>query len=346
MILTARDRFFGQTRKPWTSLNVQKIVEELTLNGYHVEVYDFHEVVNGNIQMENKTILYAFSQKENYRQYIKDLMFHLNKTNEIIPSYDLLMCHENKGYQEIYNKEIDLKSLWGLYYTSSEELDVQSFNYPVVLKTTSGNNGKGVFLIRDADHMENVTQRLRKRIGWGKHLDLLRRKHIRNKTFPEYPGFSNEQDYIEYKEYIKVEQNFVIQEFVPDLSYDHRVLIAFDRYYVMKRKIKDGDFRASGSKKFVFNAVPDKELLEYSRSVYEKFDSPFLSIDVLFDGKNYFLAEYQALHFGMAVQAKSKGFFVRNDAGEWSYKKEKPNQEKVFAETLTSYLNEKYFSDK
>ena len=345
IILTARDRFFGQTRKPWTSLDVNKIAKELNNKGFGVEMYDFHEVVNEDLNLEHKIILYAFSQKENYRQYIKDIMFHLSKKNEIIPSYDLLMCHENKGYQEIYNKETGLNSLWGLYFTSAEELDFQAFAYPVVLKTTSGSNGKGVFLIQDALQMKNVTRRLQKRIGMGKKLDLLRRKYARHKTFPEYPEFSDEQDYIEYKEYIKAEENFVIQEFVPDLKYDHRVLIACDRYYVMKREIKDGDFRASGSKMFVFNVEPDTELLEFSRSVYEKFDSPFLSIDVLFDGKNYFLAEYQALHFGMAVQAQSKGFFKRNEAGEWIFKKEKPNLEKVFAKTLLCYLNEKYFSE-
>ncbi|MBW6499586.1 MAG: hypothetical protein K0B09_14450, partial [Bacteroidales bacterium] len=66
VILTSRNRFFGQTRKPWSSLDVGKIAAVLSANGYQVQVYDFHEVVNRPVMIKDKLVFYAFSQKENY----------------------------------------------------------------------------------------------------------------------------------------------------------------------------------------------------------------------------------------------------------------------------------------
>jgi hypothetical protein len=67
----------------------------------------------------------------------------------------------------------------------------------------------------------------------------------------------------------------------------------------MKRSVKKGDFRASGTKKFCFSKTPDHALLEYARSVYRMFDNPIpLDSDILFNGTQYFVGEFQALHFG------------------------------------------------
>jgi len=338
VIFTSRNRFFGQTRKPWSSLDVEKIVAVLQLNDFKVQVYDFHELVNRPVEIKDKLVFYAFSQKDNYRQYIRDVMYHLSKHNKIIPSYDLLKCHENKGYQELFKREIGLQSLQAGYYTSYREVDIDRLEFPVVLKTIQGTNGKGVFLLRNKADFFKVVKKLSHPLGLFTHLDLLRRKYFRKKKFSEYPDFSDRRDYEEYREYLRVEEDFVLQQYVPNLDFDYRVLVACGRYYVMKRSVKNGDFRASGSKLFNFSKVPDQGLLNYARSVYEKFDTPFLSLDVMFDGKNYFLGEFQALHFGMSVMAKSEGFFGHLGESEWAFVEEKPDLEKIFGKTLVSYL--------
>jgi hypothetical protein len=340
VLLTCRNKFFGQTRKPWSSLNVDRIAGFLKEYGFNVEVMEYHKVLNDNLAPENKTIFYAFSQKDNYREYIGDIMYYLSKKNTIIPSYDLLKCHENKGYQEIYKKEIGLKSLDARYFTSFDEIDPFSLTFPVVFKTTQGTNGKGVFLARNMKDFLSLLKNVRQKTGFFKKIDLLRRKYFRKKKFIDYPGYSDKQDYLEYIEYIRKEQNFVLQEYVADLNYDMRVLIADNRYYVMKRQVRKGDFRASGTKLFSFTEQPDPSLLSYARSIQNKINSPFLSIDVLFNGREYYLAEYQALHFGMSVVSKSSGYFTETE-GEWKFIEEKPDMEKLFADTFVSYLQRK-----
>ena len=339
VILTARNRFFGQTRKPWSSIDVGKVAALFEQEGHQVEVYDFHQVFNENLNIENKTILYAFSQKENYREYIRDIMYHLSKKNRIIPDYDLLKCHENKGYQEIYKREIGLNGLLANYYTSHKEIDTQKVSFPLVLKTTRGSNGKGVYLITGNDQLKKVLKKLKNTFDIFTHIDLFRRRYFRKKKFKDYPNYSDLVDYYEYKEYLVHEMNFVLQQFVPNLDFDYRVLVAHDRYYVMKRDVKIGDFRASGSKIFSFDQEPDVGLLDFSSAIYEKFDAPFLSIDVLYNGTDYYMVEYQALHFGTSVVAKSKGFFTKT-SGSWVFIKEKPVLESIFASTYHKYLQE------
>lgn len=339
IFITSRNRFFGQTRKPWTSLKTDRIIALIQEQGYLVKQYDFHDIINQEEIIRDKVIIYAFSQKKHYLEYIKDIVYHLSKYNKVIPSYELLLCHENKGYQEILKKEKGLNELKGAYYTSVREIDFSDITFPVILKTTEGSNGTGVYLIQNKEQLKKTRKELQKKFSLPTKLDLFRRKYFRRKKFKDYPDFSNRQDYYEYKEHITQETNFILQEFIPDLSYDYRVLIAFDRYYVSRRDTKPGDFRASGSKLHNPLHEPNDKLLNYARTIYGHFDSPFLSIDVVFDGKNYYMIEFQALHFGQNVIIKTEGYFRKQDTKNWEFIKEKPDLEKIFAVTYVSYLN-------
>lgn len=339
VILTGRYNFFGQTRKPWSSLNIDRIFEILQHHGYAVEKYEFQEVVNKQVEIRDKTVFYTFSHQEHYRQYIGDVLYFLSASNKIIPSYELFKCHENKGFQELYKRAVGLNGLKSNYFSFYEDVDFANLNYPVVLKTVKGSNGKGVFLIRNKKDFLEKAKKLLKGQSLAAKVDLFRRKYFRKKKFKEYPDFSDRKDYVEYREYIKIEENFVLQEFVPGLSFDYRVLIAFDRFYVTQRSVNKGDFRASGTKRFGFSKTPDPGLLNYAKAVYDRFDTPFLSIDVLYDGKEYYLAEYQALHFGVNVIVKSEGYFQSDENGQWLFVEDKPVLEDIFSRTLMAYLD-------
>ncbi len=337
-IITCKNNFLGQTRRPWTSIKTGRFVDILEEKGCNIEVSDFHEAINRDKILKNKTIFYSFSQKGYYRQYIKDIIFYLSKYNRVIPSYDLLMCHENKGYQQLYEKNIGINGLHMGYYTSLDEIDYSKLDFPFVLKKIEGTNGEEVYLIKNIADLRNIKKELVNKYTIADKIDLIRRKYLRNKKFKEYPDFSNKQDYFEYKDYIKQETNFILQKFIPNLSFDYRVLIAYDRYYVMRRDVNIGDFRASGTKKFGFNNEVNEPLLNYAKSIYEKFNAPFLSIDVVYNGGEYFLIEFQALHFGISVIMKSSGFFYFENNENWVFIKEKPDIEKIFANTISSYL--------
>ncbi|MCP5060905.1 MAG: hypothetical protein GY936_00365 [Ignavibacteriae bacterium] len=341
VIVTDNNNFFGQTRRPWVSMDVTRIIELLVKRNIEVKKYAVHELINNPAKVQDSLIFYSFNQKLNRRNYINDLIHHYSSGNNVlIPSYDLLKCHENKGFQELFKMKLNIDSLNAYYLSSFKEVPSYDIKYPVVLKSVDGSNGKGVFLANNKEELITKIKKLEK-TRLVRHIDLFRRKHFRSKKFKDYPNYSNRRDYEQYQDYIIREENFVLQEFVPDLSCDYRVLIMHNKYFVTKRETRDNDFRASGAKKFRFNFKVEDSLLNYAKEVYSKFDTPFLSIDIVIHNKNHYLLEFQALHFGINVLVKSNGYFTK-DKEDWTFVESENIIENEMAYGLAEYINENY----
>lgn len=341
IILHGKNKFFGQTRKPWVSMDLERMINSLEEQGYNVENYEYQEIINKNIEIKDSIVFYSFSQRENVRAYIKDIIHHLsNYNNLIVPSYDFLLCHENKGYQELLKKRLGITSLDCIYFSDKDEIDKTKINFPVVLKKIDGSNGKNVYLVNDQEELNKKLKYFEHTANL-KKFDLFRRKYLRKKkSYKEYPNYSNKRDYEEYKDYIIQRDNFVLQEFIPNLEYDFRVLVIHDKYFVTRRFVKEGDFRASGAKKFDFSFEVDLSLLNYSKEIYNKFDTPFLSMDICKSGDKYYLIEYQAIHFGLNVVVKSNGYYL-NKAEQWKFIENNNIIEDEMVYGLSKYLERK-----
>jgi glutathione synthase/RimK-type ligase-like ATP-grasp enzyme len=339
LILTDDNGFFGQTRKPWVSLDSGRMADLLREAGYSVDVRTFDAVVNGNASVENAAIFYAFSQKPNVRRYIGDLMAFLdNGTNRLIPSRELLFCHENKGYQEFYKRRRGIVSLPSWYFSRPEQTEGVDLPFPLVLKDVCGSNGKAVYLAEDRPRLRRLLKKHFSRYSFPVRLDLFRRRYLRKKKqYAEYPDYTNEADMQQYRPYIRQDKNFILQAYVPDLSSDYRVLAVQDRYFVMRRKNRTNDFRASGSKKFEFHFDLDTALLDFARDVYTRCDTPFLSMDLCESRGRFYLIEFQALHFGTSVIKKNHGYWTRSEK-TWSFVEVQSEIEDTMVYGLVTYL--------
>ncbi len=320
LLLTDKNNFFGQTRKPWVSIDTQKFISNLSSYGINCRLSTFPLVATGMEIPSNEIIFYHFSQKWNLRQYLKNVADILNQlNNKLIPSIDLLRSHENKGYQELLKKVRNVNSPKGYYISCVDDVLSIDLQFPLVVKTIDGSNGKGVFLCNNIQEIYKSLKEYRG-IKLNEKLDLLRRRYFRRKkNYPEYPDYDNYKDYIEYKEYIKRDIRFVVQEFIPGQKFDYRVLAIYDRYYVIKRHNREGDFRASGAKKFDIDFEIDENLLYSAEQFKNAFpDTPYLSMGIIFDNrdKTYKLLEFQALHFGINVIVKNDGYFIKKN-GCW-----------------------------
>lgn len=339
VVLTDEGGFFGQTRKPWVSMDIGRVCSHVEAEGVTVGRFTFRDVGTRAVDIHDSAVFYAFSQKENTRRYIQDIVLHLSHgSNLLIPSYDLLMCHENKGYQELYRRQRNLPSLPSAYLPSGRDIDGLTVSFPAVVKTVEGSNGRGVFLARDGAGLARIARKIAPSMPLATRLDLVRRRILRRrKRFAEYPSYDNRIDYRQYRDYVTPQRRFVVQEFVPGMSYDYRVLIMGPRHFVTKRHAREGDFRASGAKRFDFDFTPPPSLLDYARAVYERVDAPFLSMDICPHGEGYALFEFQALHFGINVLKKGHGWFARV-GGEWRFHPEEGDFEAFMAEALVEYL--------
>jgi len=184
---------------------------------------------------------------------------------------------------------------------------------------------KGVTMAKSADE----ALRRAKRLSRTPHLRYELRDYLRSKKYRGYLYESRHQG------------KFIVQPLIPQLTEDYKVLVYGDQYYVLRRGVRPGDFRASGSH-FNYQAgrqsgVPE-EVLNFVEKIYNKFSVPHLSVDIVFDGLRPYLIEFQAVYFGTTTHAKfSEEYFIRK-AGKWQLEKKTMNQEEVFAYAVAHFL--------
>ena len=90
----------------------------------------------------------------------------------------------------------------------------------------------------------------------------------------------------------KNRKKFIVQNFISGLDNDWKILIYGKYYYVMFRPNKKNDFRASGSghDNYIYGdktPIP-KGLLTFAKSVYEYLNVPNISLDVAYNGEEFF----------------------------------------------------------
>jgi glutathione synthase/RimK-type ligase-like ATP-grasp enzyme len=332
LLLTESDGFFGQRRMPWESMDVDVIAQILSKK-FHVKRATYHQVAQGLVRPKGSIIIHSSSQQPEYKSFIDDVLLYLHgEKNILVPSIHAVRSHENKGYQELHKRLRGVQAPAGVYVGKVSELDRAQVSFPIVFKDLAGFGSSGVRLVRNETELEQATQvkskpRLRdlpkivkSQAGYLVRKHVLRRKNLRP-----------------YGNYYQQFKRFVLQRYIPDLTYDFKVLIFERRAFALKRNVAANDFRASGSGKFVFEDPPI-ELLDTARRLLLQFDEPYLSIDVCFDGSRYHLIEFQGVHFGPYTLLNAPKHFLWEGA-QWVGCTQAVTLEEVIGESLVLYLD-------
>jgi len=331
--VTDSDNFYGQKHFPWESLDIQKIITKLQLL-YEVEHVSFSQIVNTDINIENSIVIYTSSQQKEYKEYIEDVLIYLSqKGNRLIPSLSTFKSHENKGYQELHKKLLKIPSIPAHYFGHHKEMNNIDIVFPAVLKALDGFGSGSVSLV---DSKKSIIKTTTKKDCFfdksllGKIRTVIAtpiKKYILNKEIINF----NSKDYFDFF------KRYIIQEFKENLDYDYKVLVFYDKYYVLKRYTNKGDFRASGSGNFAFEKI-ENSLLDYTRQVFDKFNEPMMGFDICYDGVDYNLIEFQGTHFGPYTLTHSDGYYEKEN-NEWVFVNAKSNLEDEVSNALYSYLN-------
>lgn len=340
-VLTGYDGFIGQTRKPWVSIDTPAFIQELRALGFEVKTHDFHEVANCRVEIKDSIVYYSFSHRLNLQHYIRDLLMSLKKQgNILIPNFEMFCCHANKGWQEYLRRELGFGDLNSLYFSSKRELDNYDLKFPLVFKTLDGSNSRGVALVHSKEDILKELGKLEPKPGLYQRWDFFRRKYLRkNKKFPGYPNYDLKRDARLYQDYITPEIPFMLQDFVPNLDCDYRVVALGEHYYISKRLNRKGDFRASGSKHFDFELKDPQRLLQYTAEIRAKLDVPSLSVDLGVDrDSGIHLFEFQAQHFGIFTILNAPGYWFYEDS-TWKFNPGHASFEAELARALHYFVN-------
>ena len=325
--------FLRREKYQSSSLNITNIKNYFIKAGYDCKVYTYQEIANNNCNICNSFILYTSSEFLSYKNYIGDNLLMLNKSNTLIPNYDFFQSHNNKGFQELLKRKYKIKSLWYHYFGTFEEIknEIKQINFPVVLKHLDGSGGENIMLIKSK---KALFKQVKKQSKGKRHLINQFKKILKRYIFKKTYTYNNSLESLYYK-------NFILQEYVPNLKNDWKILIFFDKYYILKREIKFNDFRASGSGKFSYENKVNSKLLDYCQKIIKSFNIPWISLDVCYYQKKFHLLEFQTMHFGPLTIMNSSHYYI-NKNNNWIKIKEKSDLSNEFARSFIKHLKENF----
>src|SRR5690606_36210743 len=148
----------------------------------------------------------------------------------------------NKGFQQLFRDDQCIGGVNGAY---GFDLDALPTVCPYVYKPVEGAGSSGE---RKAVDDGERTRIIRKKAGLSRTRKIINLARFFKLTKSEY---------LIYRYNKKTFSAYVTQAFVEGLDCDYKVLVFADKYYVLKRGIWKGDFKASGSGLFDFQTPPD-----------------------------------------------------------------------------------------
>jgi glutathione synthase/RimK-type ligase-like ATP-grasp enzyme len=221
------------------------------------------------------------SRKKGYRELVNSTLPLLNQMGvQLLPRLELVQTFENKILQVQLDHYYHLGMPTSYAVSTAEAFEKYGalLGYPFVLKENIGFRSDGVSLVHNAAELAAAKRRYFSETATGSQ------------------GIGA----------------MVLQQFIPDLKGDWKILCFGNAYSASFRRVRMNDFRASGSGFLDFPEVPHS-LLDFARGIKNKLDTPWLSFDVSEKDGQYQLLEYTPLHFSVGVITLASFHYVYQD---------------------------------
>lgn len=325
--------FHSTARARELGMDLDSLVKSFLKHGMTAEVREFSDIDFRLAEFKGKYVVYQSSEDRGllYKDFIEDILLGVVLSGGIlIPDFYKFRAHHNKVFMEVLRDVSSERLVQGVsctYYGSLEEFrrkqpDVQK---GMVIKASAGTGSRGVSLVRTFTDAMSASRRVSRSF----HLVDWIKETIKRLSRPYHKRMSHHR------------RKFILQEFLPDLQSDFKILVYHDRFYVLQRQNRAWDFRASGSGMFDWPEEPGDELLDFAERVHRSFDVPMSSLDVARTENEFRVLEFQFLHFGPLTMEKAAFFFMIQD-GRWVRIKQPSVVEEEFARSVALYIREKY----
>lgn len=278
---------------------------------------------------EGKVILYTSSEDRGgyYKSFIEDVVLSLEERGAItIPRYIFLRAHNNKDFVEMLRPQwgkISHDALKSECFGSLEEFDkaADGIRLPAVIKRPEGFKSRGVYLSSTVSGLRSRAASLSLTLNIKDFVKDRLRLFI-------HKGFRPESSH---------RKKFLVQEFLPNLTGDWKVLIYGEKYYVLRRETRKDDFRASGSGLFTFPDQLPEGLLDFASQFPVIFNVPQLSLDIASTGNGFSVLEMQFLYFGTYTIEKA-AFFYLLQGDKWNRIEGKSCLEEEYVNSIMLYI--------
>lgn len=301
-----------------------------------IEFVQFSELIN-NLTNYSKEDFFIYTSSEDinyyYKSFIEDVVCYLELMNyKVIPSYKYLKCNNNKVFMELLM--LGLSSITPTLSTKVfgclEESHniINTFEYPLVVKSSAGASSTGVFKANNNKQFINAVKKVSSTKSLKNDIhDLLR--YFRHKAYQKESLYRNK---------------YIVQNMIPKLNNDWKIYYFYDKVFIFYRPIlKKNGFKASGGgyDNYLYgeNAPKPEGIFDFAKKIFMNFNVPHASLDIAWDGKNFYLIEIQFVYFGTAGIPYSNGYYMEID-NKWTYVKEKLSIEEVYANSIIDYIQQ------
>ena len=303
---------FGSKQKSKTyrsGMDLDKIKMYFEEKKFEVDILNISESVFLLKEREPSYIIYTSSEDHDgkYKSFIEDVILFLQDIGHIcIPSYKFLRAHNNKVYMELLRTAFKLSDdpiFQTSYGATIKELENKSLKYPVILKGATGALSKAVLKAKNKIELIQGFRKINKKDDLKLRIhELIRRVRHRSQYIPES----------------MIRGKSIIQNFIPSIDYDYKVLVYFDTIFVLKRNNRKNDFRASGSGLFEYTREIPDSILNHAIAIRNQMDLPQLSLDIAIHDDQPITFEFQALYFGTKTIENAPFYFKMSADKTWS----------------------------
>ncbi len=293
----------------------------------------FSEIDFSKNNYKDSYYIYTSSEDPNYyyKNYIEDVVYALQLAGAyVIPDSNFLRANNNKVFMEYLRRIVLPEEFCKLKTyplgTKEEILNyIDQISFPIVIKASQGASGTNVNLAVDKKDLIKKVKKVSKTFNLKDYMWELARAYLH-------------KGYIKNSTYRK---KYIVQEFIPNLQKDWKVLIFGKRYFVLTRYNRKNDFRASGSKtnyKAGSQAENTYKILNFAQQIFKHLKIPHVSLDIAFDGDKYYLIEMQGIYFGTSVINISDVYY-ENVNDQWQPIPMKIDLEKIYSDSIVNFLN-------
>lgn len=244
--------------------------------------------------------------------FAKQLLYSLEaKGVTVFPNFNTTWHFDDKLGQKYLFEAINAPFVpTYVFYSKDIALNwVKKTSFPKVFKLRGGSGSSNVKLIStESEAIKYVNKAFGKGFRQYQALSSLKERWRKYKN-----GLTNLYDvfkgvmrfYIEpeYSKTIGFERGYIyFQDFVPNNNHDIRVIVIGKRAFALKRMVREGDFKASGSGYMKFDREEfDERCIKIAFETNNKLNAQCLAYDFVFDEKNTPLIV--EISFGFSVDA-------------------------------------------
>ncbi|SMO41551.1 ATP-grasp domain-containing protein [Fodinibius sediminis] len=252
---------------------------------------------------ECDALMWHFSQS-NPKDFLfaKQLIYALQSAGKkVFPDFNTVWHFDDKVGQKYLLEAAGVPLVPSyVFYDKQEALQwIGEADFPKVFKLRRGAGSAHVKLVRNrSEAIKQVNRAFSKGFSQYDKIQNLKDRwyHYKNDKTSLWNVAKGVLRFAKTTEFARVvgpERGYVyFQEFIPENDFDIRVIVIDGKAFAIKRLVREGDFRASGSGHVLYDKHHfDQETIRLSFEVAEKIDSQCLAIDYVFENGQPMIVE-------------------------------------------------------